>query len=293
MSAVAAVVTAMASRNTNKFQKFSDKVVMRDDGPFYFGDEGDVCAKYNSSRGCLEIDGQGNGVDIKSPLVKDRVQLIEKFEKLPQLIATVGYAVNNQFEVLGTNSSDGDVTMSPEGGIIMETDGAAADSIIVLPALTANLSAWSNLTWGTDRSVRWEAVIATGSTAQSVTSTMLWAGLKLTNTGTVATDAEQAFFSYSSIGGAFWTYVYSIGGVDVQATTGVAIAQNTTYHLVIDIDSTRVARFYINGVLVATSTALTAGDLIPYIGVLCEATAALARRVYVFQTSISRTIANA
>jgi hypothetical protein len=147
------------------------------------------------------------------------------------------------------------------------------------------------MTWGTDRSVRWEAVIGTGTTAQSVTSTNIYAGLKLTNTEVVATDADQAFFSYSSIGGAFWTYVYSIGGIDVQATTGVAIAQNTVYHLVIDIDVNRIARFYIDGVLVATSTALTnAVDLIPFIGVYCEATAALARRVYVFQTSISRTV---
>lgn len=289
MSAKAAVTAAMALRSTSACQKFTASAALRDDDPLYFGNDGDVEVKFDATRNCLVIDGEGQGVDIVSPCVRDRVQLVEKFEKIPQTVGSVAYTVNQSLLLQGTNASDLDITRHPEGGVNMETDGAAADSEILAPHSVGGLSAWNSLTWGTDRSVRWEAIVGTGTTAQSITSTCIWAGLKLTNTNVIATDADQAYFRYSAATGAYWEYVYSIGGFDFNATTGVAIAQNTVYHLVIDIDVNRIARFYIDGVLVATSAALTnAVDLIPFIGVVCEAAAAAARRVYVFQTSISR-----
>jgi hypothetical protein len=286
MSAKAAVTAAMALRPATAVQKFSAYAAMRDNDPLYFGNDGDVSATFSTTRNCLVIDGEGQGIDVKSPLVKDRQQLVEKFEKLPQLNASAAYTVNNQFEILGTNASDGDVTRGPEGGIICETDGGGNDQVIVLPHLVAGLSAWTGLTWGTDRSVRYDAVIGTGA---AITDCIIWCGLKLTNTQVIATDNNQAFFEYSSAIGANWQTVYSIGGTDTQGDSAVVVAINTVYHFTIDISALRVARFFIDGVLVATSTALTdVTDLIPYIGVMDLGAAA--RHIHILQCSISRTI---
>lgn len=191
------------------------------------------------------------------------------------------------FEVLGTNASSDDVTFYAEGGITLETDGADHDQVIVLPHLDANQSAWTQVTWGTDQETQWECELKAHAT---ITTVIYWAGLKLTNTSVTATDNEQAFFRFQPSVSANWQAIYSIGGVDVAVDTGVVVAASTAYHLRVQIDSSRIAKFYINGVLVATSTALTAGDLIPYIGVQNEGVAA-ARALYVRGQSISRLFA--
>ena len=98
---------------------------------------------------------------------------------------------------------------------------------------------------------------------------MLWAGLKLTNTPVIATDDDQAFFRFAPADNSGkWAAVNSIGGTDDAADSGVTVAASTVYHLAISISAARVATFYINGVLVETTAALTdAVDLIPFIGV--------------------------
>ena len=176
------------------------------------------------------------------------------------------------FEVLGTNASSDDVTFYAEGGIQLQTDGAASDSVVLLPHLDADQSAWTQVTWGTDQKTRWECRVKTGS---GIGGTILWAGLKLTLTYATATDDDQVFFRYENgVDSGNWQAVSSIGGTDDAADTGVTVAASTDYHLVIDIDADRIARFYINGVLVKTTTALTdAVDLIPYIGVRANAVA--------------------
>lgn len=171
------------------------------------------------------------------------------------------------FEVLGSNGSSDDVTFCAEGGITLQTDGGGTDSVILLPHLDANQSAWTQVTWGTDKSTRWECVIVTGS---DITPVTIWAGLKLTNTSVTATDDDACFFRFEDTNNdGEWEAISSIADVDDEHDTDVAVAVSTAYHLVIDIQADRTAKMYINGTLKETTDALTdATDLIPYIGIL-------------------------
>jgi len=193
------------------------------------------------------------------------------------------------FQLLGTNAVSTDVTYNPEGGIIMETVGADGDEDILCPHLDANQSAWAQTTWGTDQNVRWECRIKTGA---NITNCIIWAGLKLTNTEVTITDANQAFFRYEDDNNnGEWEAISSVGGADDEHDTGVVVAVDTDYHLVIDIQSDRTAKFYINGTLVETSAALAdAIDLIPYIGVAADGAAA-AKSLIVRSQSIIRDFA--
>ena len=67
------------------------------------------------------------------------------------------------FEILGTNASSDDSTFNAEGGITFTTDGADGDGVFLLPHLDANQTPWTQVTWGTDKSVRWECLITTGA----------------------------------------------------------------------------------------------------------------------------------
>ncbi len=196
--------------------------------------------------------------------------------------------VDPDFEILGTNGTSALCTFSAEGGVKITTAGATNDQEIILPHLDTNQSAWTQVVWGTDDQTEWEAHIKTGS---AITSTCIWAGLKLTNTSVTATDDDQVMFRYQAgTASGDWQAIYSIGGVDTAADTGVAVVLSTEYHLKITIDSSRIARLYLNGVLMATSTALTdATDLIPYIGV--QGTTNAAKHCYVFGQAISRVFA--
>jgi len=99
--------------------------------------------------------------------------------------------------------------------------------------------------------------------------------LKLTNTSVVATDDNQAFFRFEASVSANFQAINSIAGDDVAADTGVVVAASASYHLRIEIDGGRNARFFINDTLVATSDQLPdATDLVPFIGVQTKTTAA-------------------
>jgi hypothetical protein len=193
------------------------------------------------------------------------------------------------FEVLGTNGSSDDVTFYVEGGVKVETDGAADDQVIVLPHLDASQSAWAQVTWGSDKQTEWECDISTGS---AITDTIVWAGLKLTNTQVTATDNDQVFFRYEAdVNDGEWQGVSSIGGTDTETDLGVVVAVSTRYHLKITIDSSRIARFYLNGALVKTTAALSdATDFIPYIGIENDGGAGAAKHMYIFGQTISRVI---
>jgi len=192
------------------------------------------------------------------------------------------------FEVLGTNATSGSITFNPEGGIKLTTAGADGDSVIVLPHLDANQTAWSQITWGTDKETVWETMIATDA---SIGDVVIYTGLKLTNTGVVATDNDQVYFRYQNgVNSGKWQGVYSIGGTDTSSDAGVTVAVSTVYHLKIAIDSSRIARLYINGALAVTTTALTnATDLIPYVGVLASGAAA-AKTISLYGEAIARNI---
>ena len=95
-----------------------------------------------------------------------------------------------------------------------------------------------------------------------------WSGLKLTNTGAYATDANQIYFLYASNDdlGALTTnanlhVVYSVGGTDYISDLGIAVAASTNYHLKIEFDSSRRASVFVNGVQYSLTSATTAGGV--------------------------------
>jgi hypothetical protein len=203
---------------------------------------------------------------------------------------------DRHFEILGTNAVSADVTYAAEGGIDLASHGATNDTTILLPHLTGSASSrspWSEVTWGSDQQTAWECHIKTGA---SVANYLAWAGLKLTNTSTVATDNDQVFFRFATASSdTNWQCVYSIGNVDVTVDSGVAVVASTEYHLKATIDDARVARFYISSgtnapVLAATSGALTdATDFIPYIAV--GGASAAVKHLVVYSQAISRAYA--
>lgn len=239
--------------------------------------------------------GRETVLDAPARLVPSRIQLthIAGQRGKPGLNADILNATEStrmvtdpDFEVLGTNATSGSVTFNAEGGLTLTTAGADGDSVILLPHLDANQSAWTQITWGTDKQTAWQCRVETGA---SIANAIIWAGLKLTNTPTSATDDDQVFFRYEDdVNDGEFQAVSSIGGTDTATDSGVAVAASTTYELVIAIDDSRIARFYINGTLVATSSALTdATDLIPYIGVEADGAAA-AKAITYYGQHISR-----
>ena len=217
----------------------------------------------------------------------DRYTLVEYFIRLPQLNASVDVTTNLDFEVLGTNASNDDVTFSSTiAGIQLQTDTTTGDQVIVLPHLDSNQSAWTGIKWGTENQVIWECMLRTDS---SVADLIIWAGLKLTNTSTVATDDDQIFFRFDTAV-ANWEATYSIADTDTETDTGVAVSASTNYKLKIEIDSDRKGHFYINDKYVAgTSSALTNDvDLIPYVGV--QAATDAAKTIHLCYEKISRII---
>lgn len=217
-----------------------------------------------------------------------RYALYERFQRLPLLNASVAILANPDFEILGTSVADADQDFHPEGGVLLKSHGGATDSAIILPHLDAKQSAWASVTWGTDQQTEWGCTIRIPT---ALTNRTVWAGLKLTNTPVVATDNDQVFFRYANGTDTNWQCVNSINNVDVSGDSGVAVAAATDYRLWITIDSNRLARFWINGILVYTTAALTdATDLIPYIGIL-SATDATAKSLIVREQFISRVAA--
>lgn len=188
------------------------------------------------------------------------------------------------FEILGTNAVSTCSAYSTGGGITLTTTTGSGDQVILVPHLDASQSAWGQTYWPTGKSLVWEALIETGS---AITSEIIWAGLKLTNTSVVATDDDQVFVRYEAgVNSGKFQIIDSIGGVDVTTDSGITVAVSTRYHIRIVVSSARVAKVYINGSLVRTTTALTSTNLIPYVGIQTATTAAKSMRV--LSQSISR-----
>jgi len=222
----------------------------------------------------------------RPPFNPNRVTLIENFKRLPSINASIGISVNTDFEVVGTNASADDVTFAGSlGAIQLQTDGADNDQVIIAPHLDTGQSAWTGIKWGTENQVIYESVIFTGAIA----TLTIWLGLKSTNTSVIVTNNDQVWFRYAASSDTNWQCLYSIGGVDTAIDSGVAVVANTEVYFRIEIDSDRIAHFFINDKEVGVSTALTNdADLIPYIGV--QANTGAARAINVVKTAISRII---
>lgn len=230
------------------------------------------------------------GVVLNKPFIEgsDRYVLEENFEQRPGLNASVGITFNPNFEILGTNVAEANVSWGATvGGIEMKTAGADNDQVIILPHLDSEQTAWTEVKWGTENQVIWEAVI---KTSDVTTGILIWAGLKLTNTPVVATDADQAFFRYSTDDSdTNWEIVNSIGGVDTTSDSGVAVEASTIYYFRIEIDSSRQAHYFINNKEVYRSSAMTNDvDLIPYVGVQCLDATPSSQYLYLVKQKISR-----
>lgn len=190
----------------------------------------------------------------------------------------LGLDKSADFEILGTNMTSALVTFTSGGGITLTTAGAATDSAILLPHLDTDLSPWTAAAWNTDRELSFRARIETDALIADET---IWAGFKLTNTATTATDNDQVMFRFKDdASSGVWQAISSdddrsgtATDDDVTATSG-AVAISTAYDLLIQLDGNRVPRFYINGVLKATGLALNSNiTLIPYIGILSDTSA--------------------
>ena len=194
--------------------------------------------------------------------------LEEFFNVKPGIAADTAYTFNTAFMAEGTNMTSALATFSTTmGGVLLTTAGADNDQAIISPHSTAGLSAWYNIKWGTENQTVWETAITVGDDITN--GVLLWAGLKLTNTPTIATDADQAFFRFSTDDGdTNWMIESSIAGTDTATDSGVAVVINTTYKFKIVIDSARKAEFYIDDVLIYKTTALTNDvDLLPFVGI--------------------------
>lgn len=202
-----------------------------------------------------------------------RYYLDEYFKRAPCINADINSATeatrepaNPDFEILGTNGTSALATFSTtNAGILLTTAGADDDQMIVLPHLDTKQSAWTNIKWGTENQVEWTCSIKT----VAITTCIIWAGLKLTNTPVIATDADQVFFRFSTDDSdTTWKLESSIGGTDTATDSLVTVEANTQYKFKIVIDETRKAKCYINDVLVYTTAALTNDkDFIPYVGI--------------------------
>jgi len=209
-----------------------------------------------------------------------RLVLTERFEKLPALNAVIATdensnaaahlarnLANRNWELLGTNAVTADIAFNAAGGVDLATHGGASDSAIFLPHLDTGQTAWTGTTWLPSKQPHFSCVFKTDA---ALTNTTIWCGFKLTNTPVSTTDADIAFFRFQAGTDTNWQCVSDIANAGPTSTdSGVAVAAATVYRMWITIDANRIARFYINGGLVATTAALTStAAFIPYIGVL-------------------------
>lgn len=174
-------------------------------------------------------------------------------------------AANEHFEVAGTNMTSALATHNAaRGGVRLATAGANNDQSILQPRQTnSGDSLWAT-GMVTDQSPSWTVSFRLGSVA----AISIKVGLALTNAHNLTTDDDQVALWFTTATGGNWLVATSIGGTDATVDTGIAPAANREYRLAIDIDENRVARVWLNGVLVATTDALTtAVNLKPYISI--------------------------
>lgn len=176
------------------------------------------------------------------PALKAVNELAADFSTHPtaaELLAMV--IANKNFSVIGTNMTTALCTFSTNGGVTLTTAGASSDQGIILPSLTTGLTAWSGVNWVTDNSPRFEVMVRTPAT---ITSYVMWAGLKLTNTDVLATDDDQVMIKTTTTadtGGSAtnFTVCTSRGGVDVVTVLPEKLKASTLYRLTISLNASR------------------------------------------------------
>jgi len=191
-----------------------------------------------------------------------RVYLDEWFLQRPGINADIDQvstvevqrALNRNWEALGTNMTTALCTFATtSAGVLATTAGADQDQAILTPHLDTAATAWAGCLWGTENEVHWETSIM----LPAIDNQCVWAGLKLTNVPEVATDANQAYFTFltdadnSGQSMSDFTklhFVHSIANTDYISQLPITVAANTPYHLKIEIDSDRKATIFVNGI---------------------------------------------
>lgn len=238
-------------------------------------------------------------VEVNGSDFSDRIVLVEWFQQRPAIAADI--ANNNAskvMELIGTNSTSALANYATGGGVSIATAGAVADQALIRGNTTGadnSQSPWTGTTWSTSDSLLFKANVRVVDTA----NLRIGAGMKLSlNAGATlldsGTDADQAWFVYDNPGAGFgansatnWTCHASIGGVDTDTDTTVAVSA-ANWRLVISVDSSRVCRFYLNGVLRHTTAALTAAAaFLPFVGIQ-QTAGAVARSLIVQRMGISK-----
>ncbi len=198
--------------------------------------------------------------------------------------------------MLGSGAVSTDAVLSAEGGVTLATHAAGTSSTYLAPHLNTGQSPWTTITWGTDQESCVEYDVVTG--ASIANNVVIYAGFKITGTSVVITDDDQAYFRFSSgQSSGQWECIYSVGGTDYVAASGVTVAASTRYFLKVGYDDGRFPFFIIGtgtttnaSLVVQGANAMTdATDLVPYVGLL-EASAS-AKNLRVLGIAASRLFA--
>ena len=201
-------------------------------------------------------------------------------KKVMRQIGVAGdIAISFDPDLLHTESGTAVETIeAATGSALIATAGGAntTDSAMTGGHTTTDVSWVGQHTFSTTKRVRWGWV----GHLPDVTVTSFKAGLALTLVMDRTTDADGVTFEYNTTldTTAFWRVVTHIAGVDATTATTVAVTADTVYRFEIDIDDDRIARCYIDGVLVHTTAALTSlTTLIPMWGGVIQMESGTAR----------------
>jgi hypothetical protein len=196
-----------------------------------------------------------------------------KFFVIPVFIKanSSNYIGLDNFIITGTNahtpSFDGTNGYS---GVKLTTSAAANDQAILFPNVLAGTSI-SNGLFKTGSKLEFETSVVFPTIPGTIDYSFV-AGLKLTSTPLVATDATQAMFIFGNstplVGGSTLAsttnilFVYSIGGTDYITNLGLPIVADRVYHLKIKMNKQEKLCVYVNGIQFGlTSTSGSMGTL--------------------------------
>lgn len=228
---------------------------------------------------------------------------VDRFYQKPSIAAdytltteTLHEMLNQAWIVTGTNATGSLATFATKGGLTLTTAAADGDNTSIVAHTTALYTAVKTR-WDTDSQLCFMINLVSGA---SVVDTIIYAGFKLTNTPTTATDNDQFFFRFEggattvdgsgSVNSGKWQACTSIGGTDTETDTGVTVAASTLYRLVGILDSDRICRMYLNDSLVVTTTALADIATLEFIaGVEVDGATAGAKSITIRNVLVSQT----
>ncbi len=197
--------------------------------------------------------------------------------------ATENFAADPWFEGLGTSALT--VAFAADGGCLFTTDATDGEGIFIVPHIDTEHGIWDDVTFGTDDETEWECTFKMGD----IDSSIVWAGLKLTNTDVVATDDDQAYFrTEDNVSSAAIVAQCSVGDSDHSHVSDNITIAGEIYTVGVKFDKDEVCHMFINGREVfSRSFKGNTVTLKPYIGVEADG-AADAAELTVYGQKISR-----